>query len=111
MTIKRNDIETTLMDFQLHNQADEYPAPLTVEEQKNSYGKVREELPTPKCSVRGYRPEVNVLYFDSFYLYSRLMRDGLEHWIDTATDTETTQIYAESTTEMLKESYRRALAE
>jgi hypothetical protein len=87
MAIKRNDIETTLMDFHLHNQADEYPAPLTVEEQKNSYRKVREELPTPKCSVRDYRPEVNVLYFDSFYLYSRLMRDGLEHWIDTATDT------------------------
>ncbi len=87
MTTERNDTETTFMDSHLHNQAYEYPAPLTVEEQKASYGKVREELPTPKCSVRDYRPEVNVLYFDSFYLYSRLMRDGLEHWIDTTTDT------------------------
>ncbi len=26
MTIERNDIDTRLMDFHLHNQVDEYPA-------------------------------------------------------------------------------------
>lgn len=89
MTIERNDndIDIRLMDFYLHNQAEEFPAPLNIEEQKTSYGKVREELPTPKSSVREHSPELNALLVEPLYVYSRLMRDGIEHWLDITTYT------------------------